>query len=255
MGEVYLARRRDSVWRVALKVLHPQANSQEPSFRERLRVEAELAQRVQGRFTAPIVEADPDADPPWMATQYLPGRTLDEVFDEAPLDFAELAELGAGLAEVLSSFHADRLVHGDLKPSNVIMAADGPRVIDFGIARALDGLSGGRSNGSLSGTAAYMSPEHASGQVTQASDVFSLGSILVHAATGRPPFGTSPPFAVLQRIVRDDPDLAGVTNPRLSRLFAACLNKSAASRTIPEQIRRECMALVPGGSSIEDIGA
>ncbi len=200
--------------------------------------EIEAARRVGGFHTAPVVDADPYADPPWMVTAYIPGKSLqDAVQPGRPLGTAEVRAVGAGLAEGLRAIHACGLVHRDLKPSNVIMADDGPRIIDFGIARTV-GAKPVTATGAMVGTYAYMSPEQVRGeQVGPASDVFSLGSTLVFAATGQPPFGRGPEGAVILRIASTPPDLAGVPEDgQLRSLVARCLAKEPAFRPSPDEI-------------------
>ncbi|XKK38481.1 serine/threonine protein kinase [Nocardiopsis sp. ARC36] len=176
------------------------------------------------------MDADTDATTPWLATAYIPGPTLHRaVTDHGPLPAETVAVLGAGLAEGLAAVHAQGIVHRDLKPANVLLAQEGPRLIDFGIARALDTTSHTHSSTVL-GTAAFMSPEQAKAQkVGPASDVFSLGSVLAFAATGRSPFGEGPALAVLFRVVQEEPDLAGLPVP-LAGLISACLAKDPAAR-------------------------
>jgi serine/threonine protein kinase len=172
--------------KVAVKLVLPE-HSADREFRQRFAREVAAARRVGGDLTAPVVDADPAADPPWMVTAYIPGPSLDEVVRSAgPLESSALRALGAGLAEGLGAVHAAGLVHRDLKPTNVIMAKDGPRIIDFGIARAADATSL-TSSGVLIGTFSFMSPEQVRGErLGPESDVFSLGGVLAYAATGRP---------------------------------------------------------------------
>lgn len=188
MGVVHLARAA-SGRQVAVKVVHAQY-AQDEEFRARFRQEVAAARRVSGAFTAPVVDADPDAELPWMATLYVPGRTLEDIVaKEGALGGAELRTLALGLVEALRDIHRAGVVHRDLKPSNVLMAEDGPRVIDFGISRAADNQAL-TVTGRLIGTPPFMSPEQFASprDVTAASDVFSLGSLLVYAATGKPSF-------------------------------------------------------------------
>ena len=243
MGRVYLGRSsggRD----VAVKVVHAEL-AQDPHFRRRFATEVATARRVGGFYTAQVVDADVDADPPWLATAYVPGPSLHTLVREhGPLSADSVAVLGAGLAEGLAAVHACRIVHRDLKPGNVLLAVDGPRLIDFGIARALDATSHTRTSTML-GTAAFMSPEQITGaEVGPASDVFSLGCVLVFAATGRGPFGEGPAHAITHRIVHDGPDLSGLTDP-LKDLVAACLAKEPADRPAPEHILAVCGSLPP----------
>ncbi|MGW3290181.1 serine/threonine-protein kinase, partial [Streptomyces sp. NPDC001002] len=187
MGVVHLGLSA-SGRQVAIKVVHAQYALDE-EFRARFRQEVAAARRVSGAFTAPVVDADPDAEQPWMATLYVPGRTLTEVVaEQGPLSGRRLRTLALGLVEALRDIHRAGVVHRDLKPSNVLIAEDGPRVIDFGISRAADNEDL-TVTGRLIGTPPFMSPEQFSSprDVTAASDVFSLGSLLVYAATGNRP--------------------------------------------------------------------
>ncbi|MFJ9898552.1 protein kinase [Streptomyces sp. NPDC091280] len=237
MGDVYLARSRGGRL-VAVKVVRPHL-AQDPGFRRRFRAEVEAARKVGGFYTAPVVDADPEAGTPWLATAYIPGPSLQEaVAAFGPLPVGNVTALGAGLAEGLAAIHACGLVHRDLKPGNVILAEDGPRIIDFGIARALDASPRLTTHGVI-GTPAFMSPEQVrDGQVGPRSDVFSLASLLAHAVTGRTPFGDGTTFAVLHRVVYEDPDLTGVP-PALAALLLPCLEKDPAHRpTAPELLDR-----------------
>jgi hypothetical protein len=236
MGQVFLGTTAGNR-RVAVKLIRPDHIGM-AQFRERFTREIEAARRVGGFHTAMVVDADPYADPPWMATAYIPGPSLeDAVRSGGPLDLKYVRELGAGLAEGLAAIHDCGLVHRDLKPGNVILSHDGPRIIDFGIARAL-GARPVTTPGAVVGTYAYMSPEQVRGHPAgSASDVFSLGSTLAFAASGRPPFGTEPMEAVLYRITREPPDLKGVPQERqFRRLIAACLAKAPARRPSLVQI-------------------
>ncbi|WP_051049713.1 WD40 repeat domain-containing serine/threonine protein kinase [Nocardiopsis ganjiahuensis] len=228
MGRVYLAR-TPGHRRVALKVVHPHLAGEE-GFRSRFAREAQAARLVSGAFTASVLDADPEAEVPWLATEYLPGPTLRQaVTAGGPLRGKELRGLAAALAEALAGIHEAGLVHRDLKPGNVVLAADGPRVIDFGIAKALDTVEATHTARGF-GTLAYVSPEQAmGGSATAPSDVFSLGSVLVFAATGEPPFGTAPQAAVIHRIVDREPDL-GRVEEGLREPLAALLAKDPAQR-------------------------
>jgi serine/threonine protein kinase len=229
MGQVFLGV-SPSGRRVAVKLIHP-VHAGAEHFRERFAREVEAARRVGGFHTAPVVDADPHAATPWMVTAYIDGPSLQEAIRRyGPMPPDRVRALGAGLAEGLAAIHAHGLVHRDLKPGNVIMAGDGPRIIDFGIARAIDG-TGLTTAGAMVGTFAYMSPEQVSGQpVMPPSDVFSLGSVLAFAATGRPPFGSDMPATIMYRIVSQPPDLAGLMDQGLRALIEACLAKSPADR-------------------------
>jgi hypothetical protein len=241
MGQVFLGRSPGGRL-VAVKVVRPEL-ADNADFRRRFASEVEAARKVGGFYTAQVVDADTDAAQPWLATAYIPGPSLHQAIEEhGPLPLESAAVLGAGLAEGLAAVHACEMVHRDLKPANVILAEDGPRLIDFGIARALDATSHTQTSTVL-GTAAFMSPEQAMAQkVGPPSDVFSLGCVLAFASTGRSPFGTGPVHAVVFRVVHADPDLHGVPAP-LAALVAACLAKDPAARPSLEQVLTHLTAL------------
>jgi hypothetical protein len=230
MGQVFLGVSPGGR-KVAVKLIHP-FYAESAQFRARFAREIRAARRVGGFHTAPVVDADPQSDPPWMVTAYIEGPSVQEDVDRnGPLPAEGLRALGAGLAEGLAAIHASGLVHRDLKPGNVILAADGPRIIDFGVARAVDGTAGLTTAGAVVGTFAYMSPEQVRGEVAgQASDVFSLGAVLAFAATGRPPFGADLAYTVMFRITGQPPDLAGLADQGLAGLIGACLAKAPEAR-------------------------
>lgn len=232
MGRVFLGRSPGGR-KVAVKVVHAEL-VRRPEFRSRFRREVAAARMVSGAFTAPVIDADPDAPLPWLVTSYIAGPSLQEaVADRGPLLPDAVLALAAGLAEALKSIHAVHLVHRDLKPSNVLLAEDGPRVIDFGIARSAEAESMTRT-GIMVGSPGFMSPEQVSGgEITPASDVFSLGAVLAYAATGGNPFGDGPTPALLYRLVHTEPDIHAVTNPALRELITACLAKEPGRRPTP----------------------
>ena len=227
MGAVFLGRSPGGR-PVAIKTVRPEFAA-DAVFRRRFAVEVEAARRVGGFYTAQVVDADVEGDQPWLVTAYVPGPSLAEaVTAHGPLPARTVRALGAGLAEGLAAIHACGLVHRDLKPGNVILAADGPRVIDFGIAKAMD-VTAVTANGVV-GTPAFMSPEQArSADVGPASDVFSLGAVLAFALTGGSPFGSGPIAAVVYRLVQEEPDLTGVP-VEFRELVAACLAKDPRAR-------------------------
>ncbi|HEY6797731.1 MAG TPA: serine/threonine-protein kinase, partial [Kineosporiaceae bacterium] len=200
MGTVFLGR-SPSGRAVAVKTIHPHL-ARDPQFRARFAREVAAAVRVNGFYTAQVVDADADAPVPWMATRFIDGPSLTQrVATDGPLPPPEVFRLAAGIAEALVCIHAEGLVHRDLKPSNVVLAAEGPQVIDFGIARVVEPGALTTDDGTLTGTGGvvgtfeYMSPEQAAGEpVTTATDVFSLGGLLHFAATGRPAFGSGHPL-------------------------------------------------------------
>ncbi|MGA5191940.1 protein kinase domain-containing protein [Streptomyces exfoliatus] len=233
MGTVYLARSRGGR-SVAVKVARPELAA-DPSFRARFRAEVAAARQVGGFHTAQVVDADPDAEAPWLATAYIPGPTLSAlVTAQGPMDEERLRSLAAALAEALEAIHACGLVHRDLKPGNIVMASDGPRVLDFGIARAVESTRL-TATGSAFGTPGYLAPEQALGEeVTGAADVFALGAVLVAAAGGRP-FGDGTPMGLMYRAVHEAPDLTAVP-AGLRGLVGACLAKAPGERPTPGEI-------------------
>jgi serine/threonine protein kinase len=228
MGRVYLGL-SPAGRAVAIKVVHPDLAS-DADFLRRFGQEVAAARAVSGIYTAPVVASGLNERPPWLATAFVPGPSLDEVVAEnGPLPEQALWPLLAGLVEALQAIHACGVVHRDLKPANVLLATDGPRVIDFGIARAADGTSL-TAAGVVFGTPGYMSPEQAEGRgAGPASDVFALGCVVAYAAAGMGPFGTGTAAAILYRVVHADPVLDGVP-PRLRQVIAACLAKDPAAR-------------------------
>ncbi|WP_460347120.1 protein kinase domain-containing protein [Actinoallomurus acanthiterrae] len=234
MGRVYLGRDVDGR-QAAIKVVRAEL-AEERDFRRRFAREVKAARAVDGRYTAAVLDADPDAETPWLATAYIPGSSLaDHIADHGATDEGELRRLAAGLGYALSAIHAAGLIHRDLKPSNILLAADGPRVIDFGIARAAEASALTRT-GTTIGSPGYMSPEQINGQpVETPSDVFSLGAVLAYAATGRSPFGAGATPALLYRVVHNPPDLTGVPAALLP-LITACLDKRPEARPTVQQI-------------------
>ncbi|MFD3739300.1 protein kinase [Streptomyces sp. NPDC058629] len=235
MGVVHLARSASGL-QLAVKVVH-RPYAADPEFRARFRQEVAAARRVSGAFTAPVVDADPDAERPWMATLYVPGPTLaEQVKRNGPLAPAELRRLTAGLAEALRDIHRAGVIHRDLKPSNVLLSDAGPKVIDFGISRPYD--SDLRTEtGKLIGSPPYMAPEQFQRprEVGPAADVFALGAVLVHAATGRGPFDSDSPYIVAYQVVHDEADLSGVPED-LAELVGRCLAKDPAERPTPDEV-------------------
>lgn len=248
MGVVYLGVSA-SGRQVAVKLVH-EPYAQEDEFRTRFRQEITAARRVSGAFTAPVVDADPDADRPWMATLYVPGLTLAQVVErDGPLGGPELRALGLGLTEALRDIHRAGLVHRDLKPGNVMMTGDGPRVIDFGISRAADNQRL-TTTGQMIGTPPFMSPEQLSSprDVTPASDVFSLGSLLVFAAVGTGPFDAESPYITGYQVVFGTPDLGGVPEALLG-VVERCLAKDPAARPELTDVQRMLQDLPESGAA------
>ncbi|MER5659289.1 serine/threonine-protein kinase [Streptomyces mirabilis] len=252
MGLVYLARSA-SGRRVAIKTVRTEL-AEDQLFRVRFTREVEAARAVSGFYTAAVVDADPRAAVPWLATAYVPAPSLEEIVNECgPLPAQAVRWLAAGVAEALQSIHGAGLVHRDLKPSNVLVVEDGPRVIDFGIASGVSNTRLTMTNVAV-GTPAYMSPEQAkdSRSVTGASDVFSLGSMLVFAATGHAPFHGANPVETVFMLLREGPDLEGLPD-ELRPLIESCMQMEATGRPNPADLQAQ---LAPHlfGSGSDDSG-
>ncbi|WP_032764095.1 serine/threonine-protein kinase [Streptomyces sp. CNS654] len=245
MGRVYLGRSAGGRT-VAVKVVHPHFALDE-QFRARFRREVESARRIGAQWTAPVLDADPDAPVPWVATGYVAGPPLSQAITEhGPLPEHAVRTLGAGLAEALAVVHGQGIVHRDVKPSNVLLALDGPRLIDFGIARALGATVSLTSTGVSVGSPGYMAPEQIRGRdVSGAADVFSLGAVLAYAATGAAPFPGDSSAVLLYKVVHEEPEL-GDLEGELREVVAGCLAKDPAARPAPAELAR---ALAPGGAA------
>ncbi|HEX3489790.1 MAG TPA: serine/threonine-protein kinase [Streptosporangiaceae bacterium] len=244
MGRVYLAF-TEGGRPVALKVIRPELGD-DPEFRHRFRQEVAAARRVHGLYTAQVLDANPDATPPWLVTAYVPGPSLQEtVTSHGPMPPGTVLLLMAGVAEALRAIHAAGVVHRDLKPSNVLLAPDGPRVIDFGIAWAAEATTVTRT-GIRVGSPQFMAPEQISGRaVAPAIDVFSLGSLAAFAATGRPAFGQGSMEAVLYRVLHEPADLRDCPPP-LRGLVERCLAKQPTDRPAVAAVVTEARRLAAG---------
>ncbi len=245
MGRVYLGRSAGGRT-VAVKVVHPHFALDE-QFRARFRREVESARRIGAQWTAPVLDADPDAPVPWVATGYVAGPPLSQaVTEHGPLPEHAVRTLGAGLAEALAAVHDQGIVHRDVKPSNVLLALDGPRLIDFGIARALGATVSLTSTGVSVGSPGYMAPEQIRGRdVSGAADVFSLGAVLAYAATGAAPFPGDSSAVLLYKVVHEEPEL-GDLEGELREVVEGCLAKDPAARPAPADLAR---VLAPGGAA------
>lgn len=245
MGRVYLGRSAGGRT-VAVKVVHPHFALDE-QFRARFRREVESARRVGAQWTAPVLDADPDAPVPWVATGYVAGPPLSQaVTAHGPLPEYAVRTLGAGLAEALAAVHAEGLIHRDVKPSNVLLALDGPRLIDFGIARATGATVSLTSTGVSVGSPGYMAPEQIRGlDISGAADVFSLGAVLAYAATGSAPFPGDSSAVLLYKVVHEEPEL-GDLDGELREVVAACLAKDPEARPDPADLAR---LLAPSGAA------
>lgn len=234
MGRVLLAIAPDGRF-VAIKQIHPELLG-DREYRARFANEVAISARVSGAFTAAVIDFSTAGDAPWLASVFIPGVALNKAIDAyGPLPVWALRTLASGLASALLSIHSAGLVHRDLKPANVILAADGPRVIDFGIAQMV-GSGGELTKAGVVGSVSFMSPEQATEQqLTGASDVFSLGTLLYCAATGLNPFAASLPTQVLANVINDNPRLDRVPT-ELRVLIGACLRKNPAARPTPAEI-------------------
>jgi hypothetical protein len=250
MGRVYAAEGPDGR-RAAIKVIRDDL-ADDTGFRHRFRREVAAASAVAGLFTARVLDADPDGEPPWLATEFVEGPSLrDAVLTHGPMPEHALLDLACGLADALAAIHAAGMVHRDLKPANVLLSPTGPRVIDFGIARAVD-ASRLTVTGQIIGTPDFMAPEQIEGMRESGpqGDVFALGSTLAWAATGRGPFATDQTAATLYRIMAMPPDLRGVP-PRIASIVEACLVKDPVQRPTPVQlaVRLRGTNAVPRGAT------
>ncbi|MEU6881943.1 bifunctional serine/threonine-protein kinase/ABC transporter substrate-binding protein [Streptomyces sp. NPDC046712] len=238
MGVVYLARSGGGALAAVKLILAEHAA--DPGFRERFRREARVAERITGRWVVRVLGSDPEAREPWLATEFVPGPSLAEAVGlHGALPEPTVRALGARLADALTDMHEAGLVHRDVKPGNVLLALDGPRLIDFGIARSA-GATALTATDAMIGTPGFLAPEQAraggAGEVGPPSDVFSLGCVLAYATTGRRPFGTGGVAAVVYRTVHEEPDLDDVPEALLP-LVTACLAKDPADRPTAAEVR------------------
>ncbi|MEU9119644.1 serine/threonine-protein kinase [Streptomyces sp. NPDC048506] len=249
MGRVYLGRSAGGRT-VAVKAVHAHF-AVDDQFRARFRREIASARRVGGAWTAPVLDADPDAAVPWVATGYVAGPSLAQaVTDIGPLAERSVRVLGAGLAEALTAVHALGLVHRDVKPSNVLLTLDGPLLIDFGIARATEGTASLTSTGVSVGSPGYMAPEQILGEgAAGAADVFSLGAVLAFAATGISPFPGDSSAALLYKVVHGEPELGPQLDGELRELVASCLAKDPARRPAPQALAAHLAGEGSGGAA------
>ncbi|MGW1934795.1 serine/threonine-protein kinase, partial [Streptomyces sp. NPDC001919] len=253
MGEVHLACRADAPTAdpqrmIAVKTVRGDLEVDE-DFRTRFRREIAAARTVDGPGVARLVDADPDAASPWLATEYVPGPSLAEaVVRSGALPVATVRTLGSALASALAAVHGVKVLHRDLKPANVLLGRAGPRLIDFGIAQAFEATAL-TSTGLVVGSPGFMSPEHLAGSraVVPASDVFCLGAVLAFAASGRGPFQDDEMAAVVFRIIRADADLSGVPE-ELRPVVGRCLRLDPAERPTAAELA----SLLGGGA---DAGA
>jgi serine/threonine protein kinase len=228
MGIVFLGQ--DDAGRLVCVKLIRAEYARDANFRARFAAEAAAARRVARFCTAQVRGAGTDGDLAYLVTDYIEGPTLTAaVKQDGPMRGSTLDSLAIGIAAALNGIHAAGVVHRDLKPSNVLLSRVGPKVIDFGIARALDALENLTESGHVVGTPAYMAPEQFRGAATTATDVFSWGAVVTFAATGRPPFGSGAPLELMHRVVSDPPDLGALERP-LRDLAAQALDKDPDRR-------------------------
>jgi serine/threonine protein kinase len=250
MGRVFLARSPGGRL-VAVKAVRDEL-AQNADFRARFAREVAAVRRVGGLFTAPVVDADPDAPVPWLVTAYIAGPSLaDAVTGFGPLPVASVLALAAGLAEGLDQIHAAGVIHRDLKPSNVLLADDGPRLIDFGISLAAE-ITLLMESGLVVGSPGFMSPEQAEGHdIGPASDIFSLGAVVAFAATGKGPFGTGPATALLYRVVHSPAGIESLPG-QIRPLVARCLAKDPRDRPTAAQFLADLTATCPSAADLTD---
>jgi hypothetical protein len=250
MGQVYFGRSPGG-HRVAVKVIRPELAT-DRSFRLRFAREVDAARRVSGAFTAPVIDADPDAPVPWLVTDYVHGPSLaDAVGEHGPLPVFSLLTLAARLAEGLSAVHAAGVVHRDLKPANVLLAEDGPRLIDFGISQAADFVQL-TSATSVLGTPGFIAPELITGELVKpAGDIFALGGVLAFAATGELPFGGGPADARTLRVLFAGPNLEHVPG-ELRPLLERCMDRDPVNRPTAARFLADLIAAHPDAADRED---
>ncbi|MFI1193727.1 protein kinase [Micromonospora sp. NPDC020750] len=241
-GVVYLGREQQGGF-VAVKMINLDLHHN-PRAKAQFAKEIAAARRVTPFCTAQILFADVDSDPPYVVSEYIEGPTLQRhVREYGPVTGNALHRLAVGTATALAAIHQSDVVHCDLKPDNVVLGADGARVIDFGIARALDVTETMTSR--VMGTAPYMAPERfRDDEVGPASDVFAWAATIAFAAAGRPPFGTGTVVAVMNRVLHDPPDLAGLSGP-LGELVGQCLDKDHRARPPAEQVLLRLLGHTP----------
>ncbi|MEV2274740.1 serine/threonine-protein kinase [Nocardiopsis sp. NPDC049922] len=248
MGVVYAAQ--DQLGElVAVKLIHAEYAA-DSEFRARFRREVDLLRQVGGACAVPLLAADTDAERPWLVTPLVRGLTLSAYMRKhGALDERLLLGLAAGVAEALAQIHAAGVIHRDLKPANIVLSPEGPRVLDFGVARAVDQTALTRT-GAVMGSPGWISPDHYQGRpASTADDVFAWGALVSYAATGRPPFGSGDPAAVAHRVISGEPDTAGFTGP-LAELAARALSKEAEDRPTAMDLVNGVIAVANPGRAI-----
>jgi serine/threonine protein kinase len=244
MGAVYLGRSDDGML-VAVKIIRD-ALAEDRGFRERFETEVQNAKRVASFCTAAVIASGLHEDRPYLVTEYIDGPTLyDQVTENGPLPPGTLHGVAVGTAAALTAIHVAGLVHRDLKPSNVILSMSGPRVIDFGIARAMDATSAHTATGDLIGSPGWMAPEHLlRHHVTPASDVFAWGCLVAFSGRGRHPYGAGEAIAMVARIIHGEPELEGLPD-KLAPLVGAALSKDPGRRPSAQELLLDLVGGAP----------
>lgn len=253
MGVVYAARTASGEL-VAVKLIHPEYAADE-EFRARFTREVDLLRRVGGACAVPLLDADTGAERPWLVTPLVRGMTLSAYMRKhGALDEQLLIGLAAGVAEALAQIHEAGIAHRDLKPANIVLSPEGPRVLDFGVARAVDQTALTRT-GSVMGSPGWISPDHYQGKpASTADDIFAWGALVTYAATGRPPFGSGDPAAIAHRVISGEPDTEGFTGP-LADLARQALQKEGAQRPTALQLVSEMVSVTHPGRSFAPVAS
>ena len=247
MGVVYLAESSTGAL-AAVKIIRPDMLEVD-EFRRRFVREVQLARSVTGPFTARLLDFDLEGSTPFLATEYVAGPTLRRAVElRGRLESDQLLALATGLLDALSAIHAAGVIHRDLTPNNVLLSAVGPKVIDFGVAHAVEATSMTQT-GNVMGTLAWMSPEQAQGhRVTAASDMFSWGLLVAYAGTAVPPFGTGGAHAILYRVVHDEPNLTGLDSALFGAVKAALAKDPAQRPTAAQHLQSLLSEFAEAGS-------
>ncbi|MFE1167451.1 serine/threonine-protein kinase [Nocardiopsis sp. NPDC058789] len=253
MGVVYAAHAAGGEL-VAVKLIHPEYAADE-EFRARFTREVELLRRVGGACAVPLLDADTDADRPWLVTPLVRGMTLSAYMRKhGALEEQLLIGLAAGVAEALAQIHEAGIAHRDLKPANIVLSPEGPRVLDFGVARAVDQTALTRT-GSVMGSPGWISPDHYQGKpASTTDDIFAWGALVTYAATGRPPFGSGDPAAIAHRVISGEPDTEGFTGP-LADLARRALQKEGAQRPTALELVSEMVTVTHPGRAFAPVSS
>lgn len=253
MGVVYAAQANGGEL-VAVKLIHPEYSADE-EFRARFAREVDLLRKVGGACAVPLLDADTKAERPWLVTPLVRGMTLSAYMRKhGALEEQLLVGLAAGVAEALAQIHEAGIAHRDLKPANIVLSPEGPRVLDFGVARAVDQTALTRT-GSVMGSPGWISPDHYQGKpASTADDIFAWGALVTYAATGRPPFGSGDPAAIAHRVISGEPDTEGFTGP-LADLARRALQKEGDQRPTALQLVSEMVSVTHPGRSFAPVAS